>query len=191
MDWETRLVHNQCRRGGTLKRTLEIINKMKTERIIDGYAIGGAVGATFYLEPSATLDIDVFILLTHSSSSALVNLTPIYEYLHSLGYRAEHEHVVIEDWPVQFLPAADELQKEAITEAQETQVEGIITHVASPEHLIAIALKTGRAKDYGRILQFLESGVYDSRKLDSVLNRHRLLPQWERFKARFLGEING
>ncbi len=68
---------------------------------------------------------------------------------------------------------------------------GTLKRTLSPEHLIAIALKTGRAKDYGRILQFLESGVYDSRKLDSVLNRHRLLPQWERFKARFLGEING
>ena len=31
---------------------------MRTDGVIGKYAIGGAVGATFYLEPSATLDID-------------------------------------------------------------------------------------------------------------------------------------
>jgi hypothetical protein len=29
--------------------------------VIERYAIGGAVGATFYLEPAATLDVDVFV----------------------------------------------------------------------------------------------------------------------------------
>lgn len=44
-----------------MKATLEVINRMRTDGVIGKYAIGGAVGATFYLEPSATLDIDVFV----------------------------------------------------------------------------------------------------------------------------------
>jgi len=41
-----------------MKATLEVINRMRTDGVIGKYAIGGAVGATFYLEPSATLDIN-------------------------------------------------------------------------------------------------------------------------------------
>jgi len=32
---------------------------MQADCIIESYAIGGAVGATFYLEPVATLDVDM------------------------------------------------------------------------------------------------------------------------------------
>ena len=46
-----------------MKATLAIINCMQEEGHIGKYAIGGAVGATFYLEPSATLDIDIFVSL--------------------------------------------------------------------------------------------------------------------------------
>ena len=38
-----------------MKATLETINRMQAEGVIGNYAIGGAVGATFYLEPSATV----------------------------------------------------------------------------------------------------------------------------------------
>jgi hypothetical protein len=37
------------------------INQMQADGSIQRYAIGGAVGATFYLEPVATLDVDVFV----------------------------------------------------------------------------------------------------------------------------------
>lgn len=46
-----------------MKRTLEMINRMQADAIISNYAIGGAVGATFYLEPAATLDVDIFLNL--------------------------------------------------------------------------------------------------------------------------------
>ena len=39
-----------------MKATMEVINRMRTDGVIGKYAIDGAVGATFYLEPSATLD---------------------------------------------------------------------------------------------------------------------------------------
>jgi hypothetical protein len=37
-----------------IKDTIAAINQMLADRIIENYAIGGAVGATFYLEPVAT-----------------------------------------------------------------------------------------------------------------------------------------
>ena len=40
-----------------MKAPLAFINQMRADGVIGKYAIGGAVGATFYLELAATLDI--------------------------------------------------------------------------------------------------------------------------------------
>lgn len=40
-----------------MKATLAVINQMQADGVIGKYAIGGAVGATFYLEPAATLTL--------------------------------------------------------------------------------------------------------------------------------------
>jgi hypothetical protein len=45
----------------SIRDVIIAINQMETDGVIDRYAIGGAVGATFYLEPMATLDVDVFV----------------------------------------------------------------------------------------------------------------------------------
>jgi hypothetical protein len=37
-----------------IKEVIATINQMQADGVIDRYAIGGAVGATFYLEPVAT-----------------------------------------------------------------------------------------------------------------------------------------
>jgi hypothetical protein len=170
-----------------MKATLDVINRMKADGVIGKYAIGGAVGATFYLEPSATLDIDIFVSLENPQGSLLLTLTPIYDYLTSRGYKAEKEYLVIEGWPVQFLPPSDSLDQEALQQAVETEVEGVPTWVITAEHLVAMALRTARAKDFSRILQFVESGVLDANKLDPILKRHGLLEKWEQFGVKFLG----
>ena len=64
-----------------MKATLEAINQMQADGVIGKYAIGGAVGATFYLEPAATIDLDIFVMLPRDSGGALLSLTPIYDYL--------------------------------------------------------------------------------------------------------------
>lgn len=169
-----------------MKRTLEIINRMQADGIISNYAIGGAVGATFYLEPAATLDVDIFLNLPATSGGLLVTLEPAYEYLKAQGSHAEGEHIVLGDWPVQFLPVSDELEKEGLREAIETEVEGVKTRVMSAEHLVAIALRTGRPKDYARILQFLEQDAVDKDKLKVILRRHRLMPRLKQFESKYL-----
>ena len=72
--------------------------------IVKRYAVGGAVGATFYIEPAATQDVDVFVVLDQSAA-LLVSLTPIYDYFTARGAVVDHEHLVIAEWPVQFLPS--------------------------------------------------------------------------------------
>ena len=159
---------------------------MHTAGVIGRYAIGGAVGATFYLEPVATMDVDVFVLLSQASTSPLLTLGPVYDYLLPRGFKAEGEYLIIGDWPVQFLLPAGSLEEEAITEAVAQQVDGVSVWVMTAEHLTAIALKTGGAKDYARILQFIETGVLDVARLNAILTRHSLLDKWETFGKRFL-----
>ena len=169
-----------------LIQTIAIINQMQAAGIIGRYAIGGAVGATFYLEPAATVDVDVFVDIHAPPGQLIATPKPIYDYLTARGCKAEGEYLVIEGWPVQFLPPTGPLVEEAIAGARETDVEGERTYVFSAEHLVAIALQTGRAKDKARILQFAKAGVLDQQRLKAILKRHRLVDRWERFERQFL-----
>lgn len=158
---------------------------MQADGVIGQYAIGGAVGATFYLEPAATVDLDIFASLPTGSGS-LISLSPIYEYLKSRGGKVQDEYIVLGGWPVQFLPPSNDLEREAISSAVPTTVEGADTWVMSAEHLVAIALRTGRAKDHSRILQFLEQDAVDHEKLHSILQRNGLTQKWQKFKQTYL-----
>jgi hypothetical protein len=168
-----------------LKATLQLINQMQADGIINDYAIGGAVGATFYLAPAATVDLDLFVTLP-GERTLLVSLSPIYEYLKSRGSTEQDEYIVVKEWPVQFLTPRNALQEEAVNQAVSTRVEGVPTRVISAEHLVAIALETGRAKDHTRILQFVEQGAVNHEKLKDILERHGLSAKWSQFEHRFL-----
>lgn len=80
------------------------------------------MGATFYVEPLLTFDLDVFAFLPHGTAG-LVSLAPLYEALRARGYTEEGECVVIEGVPVRFLPAHGPLLEEALREARETSYE--------------------------------------------------------------------
>jgi hypothetical protein len=75
-----------------------------------------------------------------------------------------------------------------LAEGVETDYDGIPTFVLSAEHLVAIALKTGRVKDYARIVMFLEQDAVNMEKLNSILLRHGLVPKWEKFESKYLEE---
>jgi hypothetical protein len=171
-----------------MKRTLEMMQRMQSEGVIGAYALGGAVGATCYLEPAATVDVDVFVTLPAAPGSSLPSLAPIDDYLTARGCKVRDEYIVIGDWPVRFLAPADALENEALAEAVEVYVEGVRTRVMTAEHLAAIALNTGRAKDFSRVLQFLEQDVVDAEKLHRILVKHGLSAKWEKFRQRYLDE---
>src|SRR5689334_25363120 len=87
-----------------IKHTIATINQMQADGIIERYAIGGAVGATFYLEPVATLDVDVFINFRKEARSLLVSPQPVFDYLKARGAQMEGEYIVIAGWPCHFFP---------------------------------------------------------------------------------------
>ena len=171
-----------------IQQVIATINQMCDAGVIDRYAIGGAVGATFYLEPVATLDVDIFISFQPVPGQLIISLQPIFSYLKGLGHRVEGEYVVIADWPVQFLPPANALVEEALDQAVKMVVDETPTHVFSAEHLAAVALQTGRAKDKARLLQFTEAGVLDEERFRVILMKHGLNQAWRKFEQLFFGE---
>jgi len=81
-----------------MKTTLQVLNELEGGGGIERYAIGGAMGATFYVEPLLTFDLDVFVLLPQNVGD-LISLTALYEALRTRGYAEEDECVLIEGVP--------------------------------------------------------------------------------------------
>jgi hypothetical protein len=172
----------------SIREVISILNAMETAGVINRYAIGGAVGATFYLEPVATLDVDVFVAFRTAPGAVILDPRPILDHLKDRGFSMDGEYVVICGWPVQFLPPVNALLEEALALAITIDVDGVDTRVFTAEHLAAIALQTGRAKDKARLLQFVEQGVLDAFVFQDLLQRHALVDAWRRFERQFLGD---
>ncbi len=171
-----------------IKEVILAINQMQADGVIDRYAIGGAVGATFYLEPVATLDVDIFITFRPEPGSLIVSPKPIFDYLKARGGTMEGEYIVLAGWPVQFLPPGTPLVEEALNESVAKDVDGTPARVLTAEHLAAIALQTGRAKDKARLLQFIEAGALDAGRFQAILARHGLVDAWRKFERQFLSD---
>jgi hypothetical protein len=169
-----------------MERTLQVINGLKADGVIENYAIGGAIAAMFYIAPFATEDLDVFFVIKETAAGALDFLAPIYEYLTRRGYQAEGVMINIEGWPVQFLPLYSALVEEAVAQANETEYHRTPVRVIRAEHLVAIMLDTGRPKDYARITYFLEAGLVDMESLMDILARHQLETKWRDNRGRFM-----
>ena len=167
-----------------MRDSLKILLQIRDEGVLADFAIGGAVAASFYTPAVATEDLDIFAFLKPSDSGLLV-LTPLYERLQALGGKIENEFVVIGKWPVQILPAYTPLVEEAVTHAADQLFEDLTVKVVDASYLCAIALQTGRPKDYLRIHTLIESGHVQSDKLAELVNRFVLNQRWEIYVKRY------
>jgi hypothetical protein len=176
-----------------MMQTLEVLNGMVSDGVISNYAVGGAVAAYNYVEATVTEDLDILVSLEtadHRRRSDLITLEPILTYLAAKGYTDfRKEGLIVEGWPVQFLPVADDLDAKALEAAEEVEVTispeqgSVLTRVLRPEHIVATALRVGRPKARSRILQFIEEDAVDHEMLCGVLLRHHLMEAWQSFCA--------
>ena len=158
-----------------MKRAIEVLNQLVGEGILRKYAIGGAMGAAFYLEPVSTFDLDVFVLF--AEDGGLAPLRPLYGALEKMGYRPDEtfgECVDIAGTPVQFLPVYNALLAEAMEMARDLEYDGVPVRVVDPEHLAAISVQTGRGKDRLRVQMFREWDGFDEERFRSILKTHGL-----------------
>jgi hypothetical protein len=156
---------------------------MVAKGIVTDYAVFGAVAQMRYTEAVATLDAD--ILVDVPEPHALDVLSRIYSFCESRGYRQEGEAIRVGDWPVQFIPAFDNLTEAAIREAETGDLDGVPLRVVRADYLAVIALSVGRAKDFARILALRESGAVTDEQISELATRYDLATAWRAFLERF------
>ncbi len=168
-----------------MEKVIQVLNRMQADGVIERFAIGGGIAAIHYLEPYLTDDIDVFISPVVVGPNGLVSFERIYSYLGKLGYNTEREYIRIDDWLVQFVPASESVQEEAVSLADRVAFAGEFTSIFSIEHLAAELLRSGRLKDHARVEALLESGQMDMDVYREIINRHGLGGNWTEFTVRY------
>ena len=167
--------------GIPLAEILRAANELVSSGLIKDYALGGALAAMRYVEPFATYDADIFFIPITEDISAGIH--DIYEALRAHGCEVEGDHLLLKNFPVQFL-AAHGLTEEAVQNADTIEYQGVRAKLFRPEYIIAIAANVRRAKDLARIQLLLEQAEIDKNLLESILNRHKLsLPEDENGNA--------
>src|SRR5947208_6278671 len=154
-----------------LADVLRAANELVSVGLIKDFALGGALAAIYYTEPVTTYDADIIFVASDKTLSA--GIPAIYSHLQSKGWRVEREHLLIKDFPVQFL-AASGLTEEAVGNAKPIEYEGVSAKVFRPEYIVAIAASVGRHKDLARIEQLMSHAKIDKTLLDDILRRYKL-----------------
>ena len=131
-------------------------------------------------ERGQNYDLDI-LFISVREKEGLITLSPIYNYFKKRGYHTKKEHIIIEGIPVQFIPAYNELVKEAVENSVETKYKKTKTKIFKPEYLIAIMLQTFRPKDRERIIKLLDEAKIDMKYLMKILHRYGLIEKFERF----------
>jgi len=156
------------------------LNDMKAADVVSDYALGGAMALIFWSEPTATFDLDVFVLM--EQTGVLISLEPIYKWSRARGYPEEDEHILISGLPVQVIPAHNELATEAVSHAADMEYAGQPLRVITPEYLIAMYLEDSARtrKRLERVAALLDEGNLDRALLNDLLKRYNLrLPRHE------------
>jgi hypothetical protein len=154
-----------------LADVLRAANELVSAGLIKDYALGGALAAIYYTEPVTTYDADIVFIASDKTLSA--GIPAIYSHLQSKDWHVEREHLLVKDFPVQFL-AASGLTEEAVRNANSIEYEGVPAKVFRPEYIIAIAASVGRHKDLARIEQMLDQVKIDKPLLEDILRRYSL-----------------
>lgn len=165
-----------------MEKALQAIEEITRLGIIKAYAIGGGIAATYYIEPVLTYDLDIFFI---PAKEALDVLAPIYDYASKRGFSTQAESILIEGFPVQFIPAYNDLVREAVENAATLKYRDVEAKVVTAEYLAAIALQTGRAKDRERVIRLLDEAVIDRTVLGRILESFGLADKFKKFESQF------
>jgi len=165
-----------------MEKALQVIEEITRQGIIKAYAIGGGIAATYYIEPVLTYDLDIFFI---PAKEGLDVLAPICDYARERGFSTQAESILVEGFPVQFIPAYNDLVREAVENAATLKYRDVEAKVVTAEYLAAIALQTGRAKDRERVIRLLDETVIDRTVLGRILESFGLADKFKKFENQF------
>ncbi|MDX2238237.1 MAG: hypothetical protein NW203_11810 [Hyphomonadaceae bacterium] len=171
----------------SIGRAIAVVATLADHGVVRSYAITGAVAALIYIEPFLTEDLDILVSIDafDGRPSGLVLLSPIEAALADMGYRERlGPSIVVEGWPLQFIPVASTLDEEALRDAIDVEIAAapsVTARVLRAEHLVAKAISVGRLKDLARVDTFLDQQKVDLQALRAVIDRFDLRAAWATF----------
>ena len=108
--------------------TLRAANGLVLRKLIEDWALGGALAAIYYVRPFTTYDADIFFIPPTKGLSA--GIPAIYAHLQSPRLAGRARTPLVRGFPVQFSrPAATE---EAVREAERIEYESVPAKVFGP-----------------------------------------------------------
>jgi predicted nucleotidyltransferase len=169
-----------------VEKALKVLGGLRTNGLIEDYAIGGGIATIFYIEAILTYDLDIFVIpIISNKDKKIIDFSHLYKYLTKLGYKWKGEHIIIEGIPVQFIPV-DQLEEEAVRKAKSVVYKGVTTKVLTVEYLIAILIKVGRSKDIAKVSRLIKEVKVDKKKLQAILNTFNLTKKYQNIKSKLL-----
>ena len=166
-----------------MRELIELIDEMLKAGILENYAVFGALAQMRYTEAVVTMDADILIGV---SDTSITVLSPIYAFCKERGYLPEGEAIRIGAWPVQFIPAFDDLSADAMECAEQADIDGLPVRVVRADYLAVMALKVGRSKDKLRVLALLESEAITTDDIAKLVEKYSLKDKWITFQEQFL-----
>ena len=163
-----------------MDKTLIVINEMLQEGLFSKYAIGGGIGELFYIEPMVTFDLDIFIFPADDSARPVSS--SLYDWTAQRGYGHAPEQIIIEGIPVQFIPAYNDLVRDAVTHSVKKKYKDVATQVMQPEYLMAIMLQISSPKDLNRLGLFLDEAELHMDNLYTILDKYGLRVYFDKFR---------
>jgi len=143
----------------------KILNDLKKRKKLKDYAIFGAVGASFYMEPTYTKDIDIIVLADTDQDYVLV-----WRELSKYATKIKDFGFIIADTEIQILPTSiSPLLKSALRNAKTIRIGRVTGKVVDREHLILLAMIANRQKDRFRAAILLEQA--NTNRLNTLLGR--------------------
>lgn len=164
-------------------KALRLANEMEKKKVIGKYAIGGSIGTIYWTEAYATKDLDLFLRLPVSNGG--ISLMPFMRYIADKGYPFSSQYVQVGSLMLDFVGVYNPLTEEALDNAVDVNVYDVPTRVFKPEYLLAIALQTGRAQDFEKVIKICRETDLDEEYLEDIIKRHNLSRKWNEFKKKY------
>jgi len=138
---------------------LAVLNELEREGVIDRYAIGGAMGATFYVEPLLTFDLDVFVIMRQSAAACF--RSPALWTACVLRVTPEEGECVLMRVCRSVSSRLQRFAGRGAEGSAENLYEEVSSRVVRAETSFRICLQTGRDKGRERVRIFREQAELD------------------------------
>jgi predicted nucleotidyltransferase len=163
-----------------MKKILKLLTYLIKHKIINNYALYGAMAVAAYSEGLATEDIDIVVVVESSENRSI-----LFKYLHEKYRLIKGKYFIIDDVPLDLYVLGqgdvNTLFYEAFQNAKCVLTDFGEIRVFTPNYLVAIAVNIGREKDLRKIDLLTEHTTKD---LFSILERYNLEEKWSKYLSK-------